>query len=71
MQRLFRGLDLFPVAQHRRGRAFDCGIDIGLVAGGARGLFAKDVRMAANQLAVQVSSTSAMVKWPSLAAISA
>jgi hypothetical protein len=42
-----------------------------LIAGGARGLFAKHMRMAADELVVQVVSTSAMVKWPSLAAISA
>ena len=52
-QTLLGGLDLIPVAQHRRRGALDRGIDMGSVAGRSRGLVAKDVGMAADQLVVQ------------------
>ena len=54
MAMLLGGLDLVPVAQHRRRRTLDRRIHIGAVARRARSLFAKDVRMAADQLVVQV-----------------
>ena len=50
----FGGFDLFPVAQHGGGRALDVRVHIGVVACRARSLVAKDVRMAAHQLAIQM-----------------
>ena len=50
---LFSGFDLLPVAQHGIGRAFDIGVNFGAVAGRARSLVAKNMRMTAHQLAIQ------------------
>jgi hypothetical protein len=49
-----RSLDLIPIAQHRCRRTLHRRVHIGPVARRPRSLFAKNVRMAAHQLAVQM-----------------
>ena len=51
---LFGGFDLFPVAQHGLRESSDRRVHIGVVAGRARSLVAKNMRMPADQFAVQM-----------------
>lgn len=54
MHRLFGSFDLFPIAQDFGRRAFHLGVNRCSIARGARGSFAEDVRVPANELAIEM-----------------